>query len=309
MQKHSGSSVQNYIIAARTAQGFDDLKHSTQAERLDVILSWRTIQLELGKEKHQVKHSPVPPACRFLKTRHMSFDERKKLAKERKERKPPTQRINSTEAGETTFDMRVPSSPTSSQSSSFHLAHTDFEEAIQQSVAATSKGNPEEDAMIERAIRASVLELQQASKEGNEDATLQRAIQASIAQSSREKGQVPHQSQQLEAALIESIQQRSDLEREPTATQNLDSDDSGIETDEDENIRIAIQSSKQLAIAEHRDQNLEQALAESKKDYEEDERAAKQIKTEEEIVLDYVKRQSLAEDAYKKSSVTRENQQ
>ena len=54
---------------------------------------------------------------------------------------------------------------------------TDFEEAIKASVAATSKGNPDEDHMIEQALRASVTELQKASTEGDEQDAIQRAIQ------------------------------------------------------------------------------------------------------------------------------------
>jgi len=44
-----------------------------------------------------------------------------------------------------------------------------FEEAIRKSVAATSKGDPEEDKLIEMAIRASIEELQRASAEGQQD--------------------------------------------------------------------------------------------------------------------------------------------
>jgi hypothetical protein len=88
-------------------------------------------------------------------------------------------------------------SPGGSQDSlpTLHHAHTfpgvphkdasqlDYEEAIQQSVAMTSKGNPEEDALIERAIRASVAELQSAQAADFEhDDALQKAIQAGIAE-------------------------------------------------------------------------------------------------------------------------------
>ena len=295
--------MQNYILAARTAQGFEDLRHSTQAERTDVILKWRTIQLELGKEKHQVKHCPVPPPCRFLKTRHMSFDEKKHLAKDKIQYKKhaKAQTAKSRGAGIASLGLPLQHSHTSPQPASASSVQNEFEEAIQHSVAATSKGNPEEDAVIEKAIRASVLELQQASGEGDDEAMLQRAIQASIAEAGRAKGQSQHHSQQLEAALIQSIQQIPFLEQKSTHIKDIDFDDSGIDTDEDENIKTAIESSKKLSIAEDRGENLEQALAESKRYHDEHERALKQDKDEEEIVLEYVKKQSLIENAYKKS--------
>lgn len=301
--------MQNYIIAARTAQGFEDLKHSTHAERMDVIHKWRTIQLELGKEKHQVKNCTVPPPCRFLKTRHMSFDEKRHLArnkiKHQNNAKPQTAKNRG--AGHISSGLPLQHSLTFPQPASVSSVHNEFEEAIQRSVVATSKGNPEEDAVIEKAIRASVLELQQASDEGDDEAMLQRAIQASIAEARRAKGQNQHHSQQLEAALIQSIQQSPSVRQESTHIKDLDFDDSGIDTDEDENIKTAIESSKQLSIAEDRDENLKQALAESKRFNDEHEQALKQVKTEEEIVLEYVKRQSLAEDAYKTSSMTSKN--
>lgn len=305
LQKHFGSSVQNYIIAGRTAQGFEDLKHSTHAERMDVVLKWRTIQLELGKEKHQVKNCPVPPPCRFLKTRHMSFDERKHLAKNKIQHKnnAKPQIAKNRGAGPISMDLPLQHSLTFPQPAPTSSVHNEFEEAIQRSVEATSKGNPEEDAVIEKAIRASVLELQQASDEGDNEEMFQRAIQASIAEARRAKGQNQHHSQQLEAALIQSIQQSLSVRQESSHMKDLDFDDSGIDTDEDENIKTAIESSKKLSIADDRDEILKQALEESKRFHDEHEQALKKVKTEEEIVMEYIKRQSLAEDAYKDSSI------
>jgi hypothetical protein len=40
LRKLYGSSVQGYIIAARTAQGYEDFKNATDSERLDIISSW-----------------------------------------------------------------------------------------------------------------------------------------------------------------------------------------------------------------------------------------------------------------------------
>jgi len=52
MQKQFGSSVQNYIIAARTAQGFDDWQHSTPKERVDVVQRWTELQNHLKKKRN-----------------------------------------------------------------------------------------------------------------------------------------------------------------------------------------------------------------------------------------------------------------
>lgn len=51
----------------------------------------------------------------------------------------------------------------------------------------------------------------------------------------------------------------------------------------------------------HSDEDFQKAVNQSQKDHEEHERDLSKSKTEEEIVLDYVKKQSLAEEEYRKS--------
>jgi len=294
--------VQNYIIAARTAQGFDEWNKSSQAERIDAVRQWQAIQLELGKEKQQVKHSKIPPPCRFLKTRHMSFDEKKMPAEDKRKL-----RKDSSATGRKHSEPNTASFDTSlKHPSSEHSEDVDFEEAIQQSIAVTSKGNPEEDAAIERAIRASVQELQHASEEADGEGALRSAIQASMAEANRAHSGhniAPHgHPEQPEAALHQNIQQRPSLGKIQTEIAELDFDDSGVDTDDDENIKAALESSRKLPSSEYQDQELERALAESKMLHDEHAESLNKAKTEEDIVMEYVKRQSLAEDAFKKSS-------
>ena len=298
--------MQNYIIAARTAQGLDDWKRSSQSERIDAVRQWQAIQLELDKEKHQVKHSKVPPPCRFLKTRHMSFDERKKLAADKKKLKKDAEAEGPKKAEIDAAGLDIPLKHAHTYPQPLYRTsdHTDFEEAIQQSVAATSKGNSEEDAAIEKAIRASVLELQHTSENGDDEEELRRAVQASVAEANRARGDrsdAPRgHSEQLEAALHHSVQQQFDRKR--TEIADVDFDDSGVDTDDDENIKAAIESSRRLQPSEHQNEELERALADSKKLHEEQAQGLNKAKTEEDIVIEYVKRQSLAEAAFKESA-------
>ena len=274
IQKYHGSSVQNYIVAARTAQGYDDWMKSTEEQRLDAVRRWQDIQLELLKEKQQVKHHKTPPPCRFLKTRHMSYDESETPAHGKKSQKKltKTKKIDSADTASTPL-RHAQTYPSLSSTAS---DPTDLEEAIQKSVAATSKGDPNQDALIEKAIRASVTELQQVSKKGNGDEATQGATPATFV------GSVSHRDG-------------------PSEISELDSDDSGIDTDEDENIKIALASSKRLQSTGHRDEELTRALEASRRSHEEHEEGLAKQKREEEIVLDYVKRQSLAEEEYRKS--------
>lgn len=275
IQKYHGSSVQNYIVAARTAQGYDEWTKSTEEQRLDAVRRWQDIQLELLKEKQQVKHHKTPPPCRFLKTRHMSYDESETPTHGIKSQK----KLSKTKKKDNADTVATPlqHAQTYPGLSSAGSDPTDLEEAIQKSVAATSKGDPDQDALIEKAIRASVAELQQVSKKDKKDEATQGAIPATF---------------------MESVSHRDG----PPEISELDFDDSGIDTDEDENIKIALASSKKLQSTGHRDEELTRALEESRKSHEEHEEGLAKQRREEEIVFEYVKKQSLAEETYRKST-------
>ena len=274
IQKYHGSSVQNYIVAARTTQGYEEWTKSTEEQRLDAVRRWQDIQLELFKEKQQVKHHKTPPPCRFLKTRHMSYDENETPThgKRAQKRLSKTKQIDNAGTGSTPLQHAQTFPGLSSSGSD----PTDLEEAIQKSVAATSKGDPDQDALIEKAIRASVTELQQVSRKDMGDEATQGAIPATF------MGSVSHRN-------------------EPTEIAELDFDDSGIDTDEDENIKVALASSKRLQSTGHRDEELTRALEASRISHEKHEEGLAKQMREEEIVLEYVKKQSLAEEAYRKS--------
>jgi hypothetical protein len=51
MQKNFGASVQNYIIAARTAQGYEDWQMSTEAERRDIVQRWQAMQKDIKRKR------------------------------------------------------------------------------------------------------------------------------------------------------------------------------------------------------------------------------------------------------------------
>ena len=278
IHKHLGASVQNYIIAARTTQGFQDWNASTKEERHDVISRWQAVQVELSEQKAK-HHAFQLPSC----------DDRKEPAKGMKQKahlKPKDALLSST-TGEQALRNQSAASLTSN-----HTAD-EFEEAIKASVAATSRGNLEEDQMIERAIRASVMELQSASRQqdSNDEATLQRAIKASIAEAQRGRaaehdGSAEHD-RDLELSLQTSLAQPQSRE---------DFDDSGIDTDDDEHIHAAIEKSKTgLSTDGSKDEELERAIELSKKAHEDHTNELSKTQTEEDIVMEYMKKQSSLE--------------
>ena len=318
LQKHLGSSVQNYIVAARTAQGYDEWHNASQEERLDVVSRWQSIQVEIEKEKQLARHGSFHGRHCYLKT---TIDDRKKFQAEKRKGKKNAKGS----AAEDDFAETHATHPFVGQTQKYQESDpshdgADFEEAIQASVAATSRGNPEEDQMIERAIRASVNELHLASKEDDNDDAIQRAIQASVADATRAQGEdhseirsttldgASNHEKELAAALQRNVQENQQS-RTGHPLADVDFDDSGVDTDDDENIRAAIERSKPTpagqSMGEKDEHDFQTAVELSRKAHEE---GLSKSKTEEEIVLEYVKKQSLAEERLKKSVTSSTNQ-
>lgn len=315
IQKLFGSSVLNYMITARTAQGYEDAQSATPEERLDIIQRWKEHKDEYQSIKMKIEEQGGPDGQErgrltpkgFMQTRHLSFEDRKRLHEERKVRREE-ERQKSIAAGEHNhcpFCRRSAAhshTPRAVQTTPIVLndpsADQDeqFEHAIHASVAATSRGNPEEDLMIERAIRASVRELQaaQGSKLSDQEA-LERAIQASVAEGRRRRSDeelstVSTTDEDLEhqAALEKAIQQS-------LAEYHLPGDEGDVDTDEDENLKLALRLSKEEP-GPHDEEVVRAVLEKSKAEHEQ---KTLKGKSEEEVVLEYVKKMSLAEEQHK----------
>ena len=416
VQKHFGSSVQNYIIAARTAQGYEEWKASSVEQRSTIIATWKSTQFELrrkgkkyGKDREEEIHSHILShtasadselVSGFKNTRHLSWDERKALAEERDKQKRAT-RENEANANienkRFTLGHRKSSKskPTSSRckycpfdhDSAYHLRPTtsfpsvqspatygrsserdlekmeaEYEEAIKRSVTATSKGDPAQDAIIERAIRASVKELQKAqagpnAKPADEDA-YKAAIKASVEEAKKARGErvarepalatIPSATSQetslhehdddaaLTKALTQSLeeyklsqaghagQHKHFVHHDPDGHYFSDSEDSGMGTEEDENFKKTLEESRRVhteneekrklngGVAIDGDADLQRAIEESEKLHRE-QMAIKEAALgmsdkenedkEHEIVMEYVKKQSLMEEKLSKAKV------
>lgn len=354
VRKLFGSSVLNYMISARTAQGFEEYKESTLPERQDIINRWREHKSEYQNSRQKLIETRRPEGQDtgrlsprgFLQTRHLSFEERKKLHEERKaKREEERHKVHGKDGKKCPFCSRchphrhtpraVQTSPVVSDSThevveDLEDPDIEFENAIHESVAATSRGNPEEDMMIERAIRASVKELQKAGGNTSDSVALNRAIKASIAEASRRRSNedpalhtttdeddAEHQAL-LEQAIQDSLSQYqlpSDF-ADPDADIDTDDDEAvklaiekskeaptvtDVDSDEDENIRKAIEKSKEIPpeadVDTDDDEDVKLALEKSKSEHEKE---LSRAQTEEEIVLEYVKKQSLAEEEHKR---------
>ena len=249
----------------------------------------------------------------------MTFEERKKYAEEKKRQKE----LRSTSA--TPSIQRQDSGPHHAQTFPSSLAQelpaTEFEDAIRDSVATTSKGDPEEDKVIERAIRASVAELRRKPVANERDDVFQRAIQASVAEASRARNEqrdsvlpatdgpddLDDHSAQLELALQRSLREQSYNDQKERNPSNDQWDDSGVDTDDDENIKLALKNSERDTVlsptlSRNDDSELQKAIEQSRQIQQDREHAEFQAKTEEEIVLEYIKKQSLLEAEHQRAS-------
>ncbi|MCJ1386371.1 hypothetical protein MMC17_009497 [Xylographa soralifera] len=300
LQKHLGASVQNYIIAARTAQGYEDWRISSQEERLGVVSRWHVAQIELGKPKMQWP-GRRPSTPQEVSTRGLTSS---------KQRKQDAQGRSKYLAGVEDQDDKANSQQTSRPAVSTP-DETSFEEAIRHSVEVTSTGNAEEDGMIEKAIRASVAELQKAPIEYNDSEALEQAIQASLRQAKRARShQIPPPSalptnttehdEELDKALRRSRQDYNGANDSEELHICNDWDDSGVDTDDDENIKLALKHPRLPANSApaYIDDDLQRALKISEQDHRSREDGKLVARSEEEIVLEYIKKQSLAEAAH-----------
>ena len=284
-------------------------------DRLDVVRRWQSAQTQLRTEQEQLKHGGTAPShCVFLRVKnatHAAHEKRTQtLAHDTKlQPKRGLSKIKTPlQHKHITADKAL-----SSSSSDTTLVHADsaaFEDAIQESINATSRGNPREDELIERAIRASVAELRIASREGEENEAIQRAVQASVAEATRacrsksldEEYMMSNDREELEMALQRSLSLHPHDHEDEQPPDCFD--DSGIDTDDDVNIKEAIRKSS--IPTDHpsplqEDLQLARAIEESRLTQEENQRRLIGERTEEDIVMDYVKKQSLLEDQHRRS--------
>ena len=246
----------------------------------------------------------------------MTFDERKQYAEEKKTKKKESRDPSPSQAtaapgeagSKNTHAQMLPETQHSETQSAA------YENAIRESVKATSRGDPDEDMLIERAIRASVAELQLATNEGDEDDAVQRAVRASVA----EAGGVPNErGETLAAGAMGFPEDRDGQSKQAPKGRAQGQDyrdeqrsgrgssewaDSGVDTDDGEELKMVLEKSKRTPTTRYAgEEDVQKAIELSRKAHQEAEEAESRAKTEEEMVLEYVKKQSLAEEQYRQS--------
>jgi UDP:flavonoid glycosyltransferase YjiC (YdhE family) len=274
MQKQMGSSVQNYIIAARTAQGYEEWSGASAEERSDVVRRWQVLETQLRKKRN---------ADDVVKE---IFEEARR---KRMESLPEGERSAGSSNNQST-GQRAQQAPDPGA----------LEAAIRESIRQTSRGNPEEDAAIERAIRVSMSALARdsgaAKPQDDDDEALRKAMAASTQNDGQQQSE---HDEELERALANSL-------KEQRRQYDNDHDD---DDDNDEDYQRALRESQQAA-ASNAGEGSSSAPAydqghlggTTKEQYEQSSAGkgekSQQEQDEERIVLDYVKKQSMLEQQH-----------
>ncbi|KJZ77528.1 hypothetical protein HIM_03252 [Hirsutella minnesotensis 3608] len=323
-------SVQNYIITTRVVQGQQDFTKASVTEKAEIIQGWTNLKSDLKsfynvkrKEKTtailnagsdgQISSEPTSPQPQAggMNTHRQALTGRRGL------------RAQKDFFGQNYVASTQASAPVNSSSSSSRPSMSDdsaYEQAIQSSVRETSRGNAEEDAAIETAIRQSVGAMRQ-------DGGLSASISKDPASDSLnifedEDMQITDEDYQLliEKAVQQSLVNHmadtqypreygfahsSSAQSQRPSAAGMSTESQSMHNDEEAALQRALQESKRQTAAplqnvggRHADDDgeLERAIAASKEDME---RRATQH-SEEEIVLNYVMKQSLAEDEFRR---------
>lgn len=280
INKAFAKSSQNYIITSRIIQGQRALRNSGQEERMDIIGRWKSGMHDLNSFKS------------------MKRREKYKLGS----RKNSRQQGLTSSAGASSSSLALRPDAADDE---------DFEQAIYASVAETSRGNAEEDARIEAAIRQSVKAVR-SEREPREDFSrvgmgviqgdlitssifedddykmtdeeYQNVIEQAVQHSLRVYGNdapLPHE---YGIAELDSMEiKRLSSQHPPIARKPVDNSEVDLER--------ALEQSRSDPTAAEEDE-FERAITASKEDAE----RQRTERTEEDIVLEYIKKQSLAEE-------------
>ncbi|EWC48658.1 hypothetical protein DRE_01880 [Drechslerella stenobrocha 248] len=343
VRKHAAGDMNGYIVAARIAQGMEELAAYQPAELETMVKRWNALNVERvkGRSKHKdekgkskekgVKDhskkkrfgcpgkqevSVEAPADEVAQAEEDIADapENRYHPVMRSAVDVETMNVLSSAAG---YQQPLPPPPNLPPRGQLHANrtlqglenHREIEQAIQQSVQQTSRGDPEEDRMIENAIRTSLAEVVTQGSEEDDDLVLRRAITASLETTGADGHDEAH-AQALQEAVTKSL-----TESYPTPD-HLDAAELELAIEESKNPQHDAQANQELELALQLSRQ-EEANKREQDESEEDLRLALEIskqeeeqkrkeKEEEEVVMNYVMKMSLAEQKFKQPMIPNE---
>jgi UDP:flavonoid glycosyltransferase YjiC (YdhE family) len=304
VQKLFGSSVQNYIITSRVAQGYEEWLQSSDAEKQDVIFRWKMIQKNLKKNCN-----PDDVVEGVLEA------QRKKNVEDTKARHNCGHTASSIQFASADAPTLDPESAILamgiSQSPKDLLKSAGINETFRLSIQEASRINAKEDINMERAMREILSLLQRQRQESSdhwaEQENLCQAIATSETEVQRHASETLEYKKQLKRAMAQSLREQRQRCNNSEWESDIDLDD---EDDEEleriqkhpENMpaKEAVVSCGSPGVQQPSSYNpghlagITQAEFEAQQQRQRGEKTT-QERTEEKIVMEYVKKQSLLE--------------
>ena len=261
VQKLYGSNVQNYIIASRTAQGYEEWLQSSDAEKQDVIDCWKMVQKFL-KEKRKPDEM----------LRDVLEAQRKMKSDDGEARQNSEHTANYAQSASThapTLDLENTVLATGGpQSPGESLGAAEINETFELSVPETPRSQTKENASAERTIQGNMSQLQRSRQKAaghqSDQENLRRAIAASEAEAQRHVTETSREKRRLKRAMAQSLREQT-----PSGQQR------------------SSRGPGHLA-------GTTQTEFEAQRQEQEGEKTT-QERTEEEIVMEYMRKQSLLE--------------
>ncbi|OAX83453.1 hypothetical protein ACJ72_02186 [Emergomyces africanus] len=196
IQKRLGTSIEHYIIASRSIEGYEEWNHAHDSERAAIIRGWYSLSTNPEvKVKGSSFGSELEALSRgiFDHTRISSEAKRQRSrtgSPARAESPPPEGLFNIFRTSRVKSSCPFPH-PDHQNHDAQHKnicpsVASEIEQAIHRSVESSSSANAEQARLVERALRASISELKVAEADGeSEEAAYARAIKASIEEAQR----------------------------------------------------------------------------------------------------------------------------
>jgi hypothetical protein len=362
IQKQFGASVNNYLVASRTAQGYTEIVDMSGDERRAVSTRFLEIQYEAKSNNARMNDELAG-----FRQRWKQRKETKKMIRtsQRKGKQKIGQETGSTEPSDSnphdiplnytslapTPAIELPVSDTEATQRIHHAmtypqpeprsAHLDRHNSSPLATVHHHYDDDDDDddndaELIANAIRASIAEFElpnraehNAQEEEDEEA-VQQAIAASVAEAAhhRPSDAVDEEAEscELQEVLKKSLQeQRAPILRKRVASleneqggldgENLDSEDDeelkrAVEEskkahvaheNDDEELKKAVEESKKAHVAhENDDEGLNKAVEESRLAAAKSEEEEERLRKEEDIVMEYLKKQSLIEEEHRR---------
>lgn len=313
MQARFGSSVQNYIIAARTAQGYDEWQASTPQEREEIVRRWKSLQKDLKKkrnpdevvrdvleEQRRKKQEYIDHLKADLQDKRASIGRGGGSRSRSSSSSRYAQRTESPAHHDPESAMLAMGSDVSGRTHAHtisrkeldSLEEAELQEAIKRSVYETSKGDADEDEAVERAVRASMADLQRERTRKAEDEQVRQAMEASRAEAeARGHPDVAHD-EEMERVLARSLmEQRGQTSDRGESYAHPSSFGEASQRSTHGSGSCLPYDSGHLAGTTREDFEHQQGQGSGEK--------SQQEKDEERIVIEYVKKQSLLEAAHR----------